>query len=754
MSSFDYPNSTIQDPREVPDLDMHAHNRAPADDYNYFETSQEHPKVKQRYSSTPQGNSLPTFRPFSPFRNPFPHTPSLSDGSALSVVDRLPTPPPVECNPTDPNVIKVPQNVGWFDFRSARTSLDGADPETLYTPRPKPNKQIPSLPTQPRARPNFGQEKKHKHVQLPSVKKAFKSRKHSDMETLMKVHNLGKELQIVYHDGPKGEGQKMWSGIRGLNKEKCELKPMKISLKAPWAAGSPRTHAARTQAQNEQLDRVHAAALEIQPPRALITSPPVPVRTPLLGVVRSPVIPEPSPDSFLWEPRGREGSQGKVSTTSTYNYHSRDVPVTAAESVLYDSKESIIDYALRAKASVPKLRPAPKSRALQEKGLPPPPVRRPGEPEPPELAKQKEAYRRRVGTSPPRHGEGKLPLASQHEVDHKILTTASNPQNKHPAGSSLAVSHDFPYATSKPPPRSASLDDRPTERPPYQKTPNKAKTNKAPKKSLAETFSAFFDPHSHHKNTSSKKDPFTDLLAQTKDRARAKHQQKLKDAISDSRPVMAPGGLAVNFATEAGGVGGPGAAVAVAPQIVNPEWTALQEKREAKRRADEAGKLGFLTKSSFGFLHTVFAKDVGVKEIGEGKKGKKGGRAKHPKCSRRDSDASMVCADAKMGSNFPPVPRSESKGKQKAEDGPGAELDMRVFKGPVRQFLDQPARELRDLGPSRQMGEWPPVEDENLVPKPLGIRKGTGTGESFYPKYESLLREYRDSVDKDESVWI
>ncbi|KAL5406073.1 hypothetical protein PMIN03_008052 [Paraphaeosphaeria minitans] len=610
MSSFDYPNSTIQDPREVPDLDMHAHNRAPADDYNYSETSQEHPKVKQRYSSTPQGNSLPTFRPFSPFRNPFPHTPSLSDGSALSVVDRLPTPPPVECNPTDPNVIKVPQNVGWFDFRSARTSLDGADPETLYTPRPKPNKQIPSLPTQPRARPNFGQEKKHKHVQLPSVKKAFKSRKHSDMETLMKVHNLGKELQIVYHDGPKGEGQKMWSGIRGLNKEKCELKPMKISLKAPWAAGSPRTHAARTQAQNEQLDRVHAAALEIQPPRALITSPPVPVRTPLLGVVRSPVIPEPSPDSFLWEPRGREGSQGKVSTTSTYNYHSRDVPVTAAESVLYDSKESIIDYALRAKASVPKLRPAPKSRALQEKGLPPPPVRRPGEPEPPELAKQKEAYRRRVGTSPPRHGEGKLPLASQHEVDHKILTTASNPQNKHPAGSSLA------------------------------------------------------------------------------DRARAKHQQKLKDAISDPRPVMAPGGLAVNFATEAGGLGGPGAAVAVAPQIVNPEWTALQEKREAKRRADEA------------------------------------------------------------------VPRSESKGKQKAEDGPGAELDMRVFKGPVRQFLDQPARELRDLGPSRQMGEWPPVEDENLVPKPLGIRKGTGTGESFYPKYESLLREYRDSVDKDESVWI
>ncbi|KAK7184107.1 uncharacterized protein CC84DRAFT_302447 [Paraphaeosphaeria sporulosa] len=735
ISSFYYPKSTIQDPSEVPDLSMCAHNRAHTDDHHDFETSQEHSKVKRRYSDTPQGNSLPILRPLSPLRNPFSRTPSLVNRSAHSVVDRLQTPPtPMECNSTEPAVMESPQDLGWGDFRSSRASFDGADPETPYTSWPKSDKQMPSLLPLVGARPDYEKENKNKKVPIASVEKAFKSRKHSDMESLMKVQKFGNELRMVYHEGCKGEGQEMWNAIRRLKKEKRELKPTKASLKAPWAARSPRTRAA----QKEQLDAIHVAAMEMPPHKELAVSPPISKQPQPLGVVRSPIIPEPSPGFFFSEARGREGSQ--VRTTSMYTYHSRDVPITAARSVLYDSKENIIDHPQNVKAFAPKLAPAPKSRAFQEKGLPPPPIRCPGEPEPPELARQREAYRRRVGTSPPRHGEVKPPPASQHPVGPKFTNTAAKPQNKHPAERFLAVSQDFPYAASNPPSHSTSLDDRQTERPRHQKEPKKAKPYKAPKKPLADAFSTFFDPPSHHKDIRPKY-PFTDLPTLTKDKARAKHQQKLKEAISGPRPVMAPVGGGVNFATEAGGVGGKGAAVAVAPPVSNPEWAALEEKRKAKK---DAGKLGLSTKPNFGFLHTAFVKEIGVREIGEEMNGtgKKDRKAKRAKGSRRDSDASMVCAGAALVSQI-------VKGKQKADDGPGPKMDMMVFKGPVEQFSDQQVREVKDSGPSRQMVEWPPVEDERLVPKPLGVRKVSETGET-YSKYENVLREYRE----DGSVWI
>ncbi|KAF2441116.1 hypothetical protein P171DRAFT_434800 [Karstenula rhodostoma CBS 690.94] len=726
ISSFYHPKPTVIDISELPDINMYAYNPAHADDEYDFKTSQEHSKATRRYSNTPQRDFLPAapqLSPFPSFKDPSSQPPSLSDGSASPVFDRPRTPEYVPTNPAvmhseRHNVDQAPQNLGWEDFRSSCVSFDvnrNASPETLHTPWPKSDKQIPPLAPQPQIRPDAAQEKKNKHVQPPAAKKTTKSRKHSDMETLMKVHKFGKKLQVVYHQGPKGEGQKMWNGIRRINKEKRELKPTETSLKVPWAVRSPRTQAARTQAQKEQLNSMHAAALAMPVPKAPLISPPlqslprppVPTRPAPLGVLRSPVIHKPLPGFFPKESGGSEELQGKVSTTSTYTYHSWDVPITASRSVQYDSRENVVDYP-QTKPFVPKLDPAPKPRAIQKKGLPPRPVPRLGEQEPPELAEQENMYRRRVGKSPPRAGVDDLPSAPKPPVGSKFSTL----KNKPPAGSTLA------------------------------------------------------------------------------DKARAKHQQKLnqqklKEHISGPRPVVAPGGFTTNISTEAGGVGGPAAVVAVAPRIPNPAF--IQGKDKAKKHADDAGKLAASTK--LGFWDAVYVKDDGKNaarlapppppipplpaeynvpgahnDKGKGrKKDKKANWTAHVpnpfSLSRRDSDASMVCADARMvsrehDSQAQQVSQSQ-KGKQKAEEGPGVGLDMRVFKGPVRQFPEQQIREVRDPGPSRQ-GEWQwEVEDDRLVPEPLGVRKGTG--ESFYPKYESLIREYGGPVDKggnDESVWF
>lgn len=793
VSSFYHPKPTITDFSELADINMYAHNRLHTDDDD-FKASHEHSKAKRRYSDTPHLPAAPRLSPFPSFRDLSSRPPSLSDGSASPVFDRPWTPEfPANLSVVQSEQRKVdqaPEHIGWDEFRSFCASIDvnrNDSPKTLHTPWPKADKQMPPLASKPKVL-DAAQEKKNKQIQSPSVKKTTNFRKHSDMETLIKVHKLGKKLQVVYHQGPKGEGQKMWNGIRRINKEKRELKPTQAHLKTSWTARSPRTQAARTQAQKEQLDSMHAAALGLPAPNELLNlpplqslpRPPVPTRPAPLGVMRSPVIHKPFPGSFSMEPRMGEGSQGKVSTMSNYTYHSRDVPVIASRSVQYDSKENIIGY-FQTTSFVPKLDPAPKPKAFRKKGLPPRPVLRPGKQEPPELAKQMEMFKLRVGTSPPRYGKDELPPAPKSLVGPKFSTTISQLQNKHPAGSTLAVSHQFPYAAYKPSNSSnpfISLDAPQTE------CPRHVKANKATKDRFADAFSNFFDPTSHHKEKHSK-ETIANLFSQTKDKARLKHEQKLKEYISGPRPVVAPGGFAVNFAAEAGGIGGPAAAVAVAPRIPNPAF--IEEKGKTTKRTGNAGKLAASTKLGFwGAIHVKddgrnaargaapppvppIPKDYGVHGADREKaRGKKKDRKanwavsmSNPfSLSRRDSDASMMCADARVVSDShvqQQLSRS-AKGKQKADEGPGGELDMRLYKGPVRQFPDQQVREVRDPGPSRQ-GEWH-WEGVDEKPKPLGARKETG--ESFYPKYASLIREYGGAVDEgmeqkggeDKSVWF
>jgi hypothetical protein len=776
IPSYYHPKPAIYDISEVPDINIYNYNRQHTDYDLSSKASPAHSssgKAERKYSSsdTPQGYFLPPSVRLSPlpsFKNDSDlssHPPSLSDGSASPLFDKPSTPRYI---PTNPTVIQ-PQHLGWDEFRASRASFDvnkDSSPESLHTPCSTSGKQLPLAP-QPRFRSEVAQEKRSKRVHPTSNKKTANSRKQSDMETLTSVHRFGKKLQVVYQRGPKGEGQKMWNGIRRKHKEERELRTTQAPLKTPWAAHSPRAQAVRTQAQQEQLLDLHAAALHMPAPKAPLISPPlqslprppVPARPAPLGILRSPVIYKPLPGFVPMQLREGGGSQGKVSTASTSTYRSWDVPVTASRSVQYDSRECIIDYP-QTKPSVPHLDPAPKRKAVQKRGLPPRPIPGPGEKEPPELADQDKMYKLRTGTSPPRPGADSLPPAPKCSVGSTFPATTHKPSNNLPvpAGSSLAVGHQFPYAAINPPNFFISLDDDQTERPRHQKA-----SDKAPKNPFTNLVSHFFDLPSHLKEKSYK-DPFADVLAHQKDKARAKYQQKLKEHISNPRPVVAPAAFTANVSAAAGGVGGSAAAVTVAPRLPNPTFALAPGN--GTNGCGTAGKLPASTQppvsSEGGFRDAV--KDEGGKVArvpppvpplptdyvflcGDGQadlneKGKGKGKAKKDKKAnwavpfprgRRDSDASMVCADARLVSREHwRLFNASQKGKQKAEGEPGhGVVNMGRYVGPVRQNPPKQVQtRVRDPGPSNQFESWQ-VEDENELLELLGVRKGEEDGSAW-----------------------
>ncbi|KAL1595685.1 hypothetical protein SLS60_009374 [Paraconiothyrium brasiliense] len=563
-----------------------------------------------------------------------------------------------------------------------------------------------------------------------------KPRKQSDMETLTRMHKFGKKLQVVYHQGPKGEGQKMWNGIRRKQKEKRELKPTQAPLKT---ARSPRTQAVRTEAHKEQLNDLHAAALDMRAPKAPLISPPlqsrpkpsVPARPAPLGVLRSPVIHKPLPGTVPMKLRGSAGSHGQVSTTSTYTYHSWDVPVAASRSVQYDSRESIIDYS-QSKARVPILDPCPKPRAVQKKGLPPRPVLAPGEKDPPELAEQEKMYKLRVGSNGSRPAVDELSCPMKPDGGLAFSTAPSKSQTNLLAGPSLAVSSQFPYVASRSHNTFAFLDDRQTERP----RRNKVK-GKEPKNLFAELAFNFFDVPSQSKEglstnkdgpSKQAKEHLANLISHHKDKARLKQQQKLKEQISNPRPVLAPNNLTAKSSTASGGVGEPAAAVTVAPL----------KAAHAHGKANLPPPVPPLP-ADYVVQHSASQNNLHTK--GKAKKEKKANWAvpfSRPR-PRRDSDASMVCADARQSE------RQHQHGQeQKQRKHDSGALNMMTFKGPVRQQVEE--IKVRDPGPPRQAQRYR-YSDESLVPEPLGIRKSetAGTESSFYRKYDSLIGEYDDS---------
>ncbi|KAJ4344636.1 uncharacterized protein N0V89_012380 [Didymosphaeria variabile] len=760
ISSFYQPQPAIYDIREVPDTHIYGFNGPYSDDGVDTNSLQVYSKLenpKRRSSSpyTPQGYLLPPAEPLSPFPNfqgeigLSSQPPSLSEGSMSPILGRPATPRYIPTKPTSKQGEQhkaglAIQNIGWDDFRSSRVSIDTnghTAPASLPIAWPKPDKQVPPIAAQSKFEENVPKKKTIKYALPPSVEQCKKSRKHSDMETLMRVHNFGKRLQVVYHQGPKGEGQKMWNGIRRKQKEKRELKPTQAPLKASWAARSPRTQATRTEVHKEQLKDLHAAALDVPAPRAPFISPPlqsrpkppVPARPAPLGILRSPVSHKPLPGSVPMKLRGSVGSQGKVSTTSAYTYHSWDVPVAASQSVQYDSQESIIDYS-QSKARVPILDPAPKPKATQKKGLPPRPVLAPGEQEPPELAEQERMYKLRVGTDAFRPAMNGLPPPPMPPVGSMFSTAPSKSQINLPAGPGLAVSSQFPYVASKSHNTFAFLEDRHTEHPRH----NKVK-DKEPKSRFAELASTFFDVPSQPKEGPSKdkdgapkhtKEHLANLLSLHKNKAHLKHQQKIKANISNPRPMLAPNGFTANFSTAAGGVDGPAAAVAVAPKIPNPALAhgkANLPPPIPPRPAD------------YVFPHSASQTNLHAK--GKAKKEKKANWAvpfSRPR-ARRDSDASMVCADARQSERK----HQHGREQEQKEHGSGV-LNMMTFMGPVRQQVEE--IKLRDPGPSRQAHTYQ-YSDESLVPEPLGVRKSetARTEASFYRKYDSLIGEYRDS---------
>lgn len=746
-----YLRPATYDISEVPDTNRHVSDQSRNENGLSSKRSGTHANyrtVKRRYSSpdTPQGHYLPPAVRLSPLPtfkedgSTSSLSPPLSEGTISPIFDRPPTPNYSFTGPAfvlhkQHDADRAPQNIGWDEFRSSQAPFDvnrHAGPTSLLVPWSKSNKETTQLPPQTKLPEQAPKEKNNTYVHSTSSSEARASRKQSNMETIMRARNFGKKLQVVYHQGPQGEGQKMWNGIRAKRKEKHELRYTQAPLKSLRTMHSPRTQTERSKTQKEQLEDLHAAALDMPAPKVPIAShfpesrpkPTVPARPPPLGIVRSPTIHKPGPESVTVQQRGSARSQGtKVSTASAYTAHSFDVPVAASQSVQYDAQMFVIDES-ESWAPVPILHAAPKPKATQKRGLPPRPVLAPGEEDPPELAEQERMYRLRVGMSSSGQRVESLPPAPKLWAGSMSQAVAPKSQDNLAATRSHAVGPHFPHAASRSHRLQTTQEDPRTQ--PLHHTEAK---DKDPKNRFAEEVSHFLETSA-------------DLWARQKDKARVKHYQKVKHTISAPRPVLAPNGHTANFAASAGGVGGPAAALPVAPKVPN---LAIQVSKGKRVSPNPAPPLPPRPENV-----TLWDQ---INHVNSHAKDNSNGNGKNKLANwtapfalaRRDSDASMVCADAQE------VSRQQKHLQPKRESGTGL-LNMMTFRGPVRQHPPSNVRG-RDPGSKRQVERYE-YSEESLVPEGLEVGK---SDVRLHRSYDSLVGQYGGSKVKgadDRKGWF
>ncbi|KAJ4301029.1 hypothetical protein N0V90_003119 [Kalmusia sp. IMI 367209] len=720
----------IYDISEIPDTNLYGPH-GPYSDYKISHITSE------KCTDTPNGFFLPPTVPLSPlpsfrgvsdssFRSNTP--PDLSGFSGSPISDKPATPIDRPASPLlkyhedvehrdeqyNPDTLWPPKNIGWDEFRSPRESLDLKADMKIQTHNLWPtkdmvkDKQVSSQPVSlTKLRQEVGTSNKATRVQPPSIQKpaspagsknAQSTRKQSDIDTLMTVCNFGKKLKVVYAQGPQGEGQKFWKDIQITRYGNRELKRIQAKV-------------ARSKAQEEQINALHAAALDLpvpQPP--LVISPPIPARpsTPL-GVSRTakklssePVELPPVPPNT--RRRTSQGSKTKVSNSS-YSTTSYDIPIRISPSVQYDAKVSILENA-KSQSCVPKLDPAPRPKT-QKRGLPPRPVPPPGEKEPPEVAHQKAMYKLRVGTLPPPPKPPAMPVRSVSPTTYQL--------------------HDN-FA------QSASLDDR------QAGCSSKGKEEET-KNRFATTLSNFIDTHEleqHPKGT------LADLWAPKK-----KKQQLLKQAISAPKPAVGPSSFSATappacpskkHASISAGKQAPhskGKAKeefpwdkyqdpprpAPPPPVppLPPDYDAYASKLEKGKQKQPRHWYDLLTTSGTGvpFLRGAITEvDIPFSR------------------KRADSDASMVCASSRQYENE----QQFEQHQQKPCFG-----ETMVFKGPVLQV---PQSQSRVPAPPREVWRY---SQENMLPEPLDVgsdgKKGKGREElrdtRFYRPVHSLLAEYR-----------
>lgn len=684
---------------------------------------------------------------------------------------------------------------------------------SIHTPRPTPDRQPPLAPrSKLRQELHTGKEKidryiqtassRHKHPPIAANQNGKKSRKKTNQETMNSVYKTATRIKKVYITGPKGEGQKLWNGIRGKRDEKRELNHSQV----PFMNRSPRTQAAIARAQEEQLLAVHAAAAEFsklksksksqarpkvteslfkpsqtsyiprpmththQPPQPPIKNtsplrsnpvPAIPDRPEPLGLQRSPVLVE--------RPPSNSRSFDTPSAASTSSIYSFDVPVTASRSVEFDGEGKVDMLKFRIpKDRVPKLHQAPKPRGAEKKGLPPRPVPALGEREPSEVREQEKMYNLRVGKGPNQTrekdtlGATRRPVVKGQSIPGTMSASKLNSNPKAAVAPTLAVGSHF-HSNSTIPSKS---QNNPTHFGPpglRQTFGQHAPVNKETKHKIASAVSNFLDASVRDKGIevpiAQSKELFANIVTARQDKARAKHQQKLKQAISAPKPLDS---FASHIPTTA-------PATKVEPQIPN---------KNAKRPIIPAGKLH--TSSAFWKgetgeeelhvdkripppvpplpqdRHGSFPSnqaDLTIRTKGKEKKANWAGAVygKYAGRSRRDSDASMVCAEAKKHETYYRSSQEQMQYQEpKHSRGSSILNGFHVFQGPA------PGKQVAQAGPSRKMEQNKRFSDEYLVPAPLrnsGASKRETRDTMFYGQVDSLLGEYSRRSD-DSSKWI
>ncbi|KAF2876827.1 hypothetical protein BDV95DRAFT_651256 [Massariosphaeria phaeospora] len=141
----------------------------------------------------------------------------------------------------------------------------------------------------------------------------------------------------IYHAGPKGEGQKLWSGVRNFRKENKTKKPE------------------TQQQQPQKLDNHQKTTIK----PGILTDRPLP-RLP----AEADRLYDISPESNTF--RGRKGKEKMKESHSSF-----EAPLGASRSVQYDAQDVVID-ASKPLPPIPQLQPAPRSRNKSLPALPPP----------------------------------------------------------------------------------------------------------------------------------------------------------------------------------------------------------------------------------------------------------------------------------------------------------------------------------------------------------------------------------------------